>query len=75
MFDSFATPWTVADQTPLSIKFPRQEGVAISLSMGSSLFKDRTSISCIAGRFFTTKLPGKLQDSVGGSMGNREDSE
>ena len=25
MFDSFATPWTVAHQVPLSMGFPRQE--------------------------------------------------
>jgi len=25
MSDSFATPWTVAQQAPLSMQFPRQE--------------------------------------------------
>ena len=33
--------------------------VAISLSRGSSRPRDRTHVSCIAGRFFTTEPPGK----------------
>ena len=33
--------------------------VAISFSQGSSQPRDQTRISCIAGRFFTAKLPGK----------------
>ena len=39
MSDSFATPWTVAHQAPLSMEFFRQEywkWVAISFSWGSS---------------------------------------
>ena len=35
------------------------EWVAISFSKGSSWPRDRTLISCIAGRFFTTEPPGK----------------
>ena len=56
MFDSFATPWTVAHQVPLSLGFSRQERtlewVAISFSRGSSWPRDQTCgschISCIA---------------------------
>ena len=33
--------------------------VAISFSRGSSLPRDRTHVSGIAGGFFTAKLPGK----------------
>ena len=35
------------------------EWVAISFSRGSSLPSDRTRVSCIAGRLFTTEPPGK----------------
>ena len=35
------------------------EWVAISSSKGSSLPRDRTQISCIAGGFFSTEPPGK----------------
>ena len=35
------------------------EWVAISSSRGSSWPRDGTWVSCIAGRFFTTELPGK----------------
>ena len=35
------------------------EWMAISSSRGSSSPRDRTPVSCIAGRFFTTEPPGK----------------
>ena len=35
------------------------EWVAISFSRGSSWLRDRTHISCLADRFFTTETPGK----------------
>ena len=35
------------------------EWVAISFSRGSSQPRDRNRVSCIAGEFFTTELPGK----------------
>ena len=58
--DSFVTLWTVAFQAHLSTGFPRQEyWSAISFSRGSSWLMDRTYISCLAGRFFTTEPPGK----------------
>ena len=34
------------------------ESVALSFSRGSSQPRDRTHVSCIAGRFFTTEPPG-----------------
>ena len=45
----------IACQDPLSMEFSRQElkWVAIPFSRGSSLPKDWTWVSCIAGRFFT----------------------
>ena len=58
----FATPWTVACQTPLSMRIPRQEyeWIAISFFRGSSQSKDQTHVSCVlAGRFFPTEPPGK----------------
>ena len=35
------------------------ERVAIPFSRGSSQTRDRTQVSCIAGRFFTSEKPGK----------------
>ena len=52
----FATPWTAAHQAPLSMRFSRQgcwSGLAISISSWSSQPRDRTRVSCTAGRFFT----------------------
>ena len=54
--DSFATPWTVAQQAPLSMEFSRQEdwnGLPFPFSRGSFQSRDQTWVSCIAGRFFT----------------------
>ena len=47
------------------------EWVAISFSRGSSLPRDQTWVSCIAGRFFTTELVKNLPASTGdtGDMG------
>ena len=61
----FATPWTIAHLSPLSMGFSRQEywsGVAISSSTGSSQRRHQTcvsSVSCFAGRLFTTEPFGK----------------
>ena len=52
----FATPWTVTYQAPPSMGFSRQElldWIATAFSRGSSWPKDRTWVSCIAGRRFT----------------------
>ena len=51
----FVTPWTVAYQAPLSMGILQArilEWVAMSSSR-SSQPRDRTQVSCIAGRFFT----------------------
>ena len=52
----FATPWTVPCQAPLSMGILQSgilEWVAIPSSRGSSRPRNRTRVSCIAGRFFT----------------------
>ena len=58
----FVTPWTVADQTPLSMEFPQAiklEWVAI-LSQGNLPDAGIESVSpVLAGRFFTTEPSGK----------------
>ena len=41
------------------------EWVAIFFSRGSPPLKDRTQVSCIAGRFFTAWAPGKLLQTGG----------
>ena len=54
--DSFVTAWTIALQAPLSMgifQARRLEWVTIPSSRGNSQSRDRTQVSCIAGRFFT----------------------
>jgi len=63
------TPWTVARQDPLSMRFPRQEywsGLPFPSPGVSSWPRDRTQVSCIAGRFFTAEPPGKPYRSPAG---------
>ena len=58
----FATPWTAALQVPLSMVILQArilEQAAISSSRESSLPRDQTSVSCIAGGFFTIVQSGK----------------
>ena len=67
MVQLFGTPWTVTLQAPLSMGFPWQEywsglpfpttGIFLTQGShrGSSWLRDRTRVSCTAGRFFTTK--------------------
>ena len=55
----FVTLWTVAHQALLSMGFSRQE---------SSQPRDQTHFSCIAGRFFTTELPGRSFESQRGEQ-------
>ena len=62
----FVTPWTVAYQAPPSMGFSKQEywsglpfrflpeWVAHPFSRGSSLPRNQTGVSCIAGGFFTS---------------------
>ena len=58
----FVTPWTVAHQVPLSVGFSRQEhwsGLPFP-SPGDLLDPGIKLMSpALAGRFFTTELPGK----------------
>ena len=58
----FATPWTAALQAPLSMVILQArilEQAAISSCRESSLLRDQTSVSCIAGGFFTIVPSGK----------------
>ena len=61
MSDSFETPWTVACQVPLSIRFSRQEywGGLPFPSPGDLPGPGIKSLA-LTGRFFTTEPPGKL---------------
>ena len=59
MSNSFVTPWTVAQQAPLSMGFFRQEfwnGLAFP-SPGD--LPNPGIEPAMAGRFFTTETPGK----------------
>ena len=54
----FATPWTIAHQSPLSMGFSRQEywrGLSCPPPGESSQPRDGTQDSCIAGGFFTVQ--------------------
>ena len=57
MSDSLATPWTIAHQAPLSMKY--WSVFAIPFSRRSSQPRDRTLVFCIAGRPFTAWTTGK----------------
>ena len=52
------TQWTAAHQAPLSMEYSRQEYWVGSHSLLQRVFwpRDRTQVSCIAGRFFTVSL-------------------
>ena len=64
MSDSFATTWTITCQALLSIGFPRQEywsGLSFP-PPGNHPDPDVEPVSpVLAGGFFTTESPGKLQ--------------
>ena len=59
--DSFATPWTVACQAPLTVISQARilEWVTISFSRVSSQPRDQILVSCMAGGFFTSEPSGK----------------
>ena len=64
--NSFATPWTVAHQAPLSSGFLRQEyRTQLTFSPPGDLPDPETepSISCIAGGFFTIESLGKDREA------------
>ena len=53
----FVTPWTIARQAPLSIGILQArilDWVAMPSSRGTSRPTNQTSVSCTAGRFFTS---------------------
>ena len=57
---TLSTPWTAALQAPLPLGILQArtlEWVAVPVSRGSSQPRDRTKVSRIAGRFFTTWAP------------------
>ena len=62
MSDSFVTPWTVACQAPLSMRFPRQEYPSgLPFPSPGDLPDPGTEPTppALAGGFFTTESPGK----------------
>ena len=62
MSDSFANPWTVARQAPLSMGFSRQEYWSGVLFPSARDLPDpgiEPMSPALAGRFFTTEPPGK----------------
>ena len=62
MFDSFATPWTVAHRTPLSMGFPRQEywrGLPFPSPGDLPDPGIEPESPTLAGEFFTTESYGK----------------
>ena len=64
MSNSFATPWTVAHQAPLSMGFPRQDYLSgLPFPFPGDLPDPGTesTSSALAGRFFTTEPPGSPQ--------------
>ena len=54
MSDSFATPWTVIRNTPLSMGFPRQEHQSGLPFPSPGDLPVQTPVSCTAGRVFIT---------------------
>ena len=63
----FATPWTVAHQAPLSVRFPKQEswsGLPFLPPRGSSRPRDWTRVSCIGRWILYTEPPESPQLGV-----------
>ena len=62
--ESFATPWTVACQAPLSVGILQARILGCHSHLwGSSQPRDWTQVSCIAGRFFTIWASKEAQES------------
>ena len=62
MSDSFAAPWTVASQPPLSMGFSKQEYWNGFPSPSLENLPDpgiKPASPALAGEFFTTETPGK----------------
>ena len=67
VYESFVTPWTVAQQAPLSIGFPRQKYWSRPPfpSPGDLLDPEiEPTPPALAGRFFTNESPGKPNRSI-----------
>ena len=67
MSNSFAIPWTVSHQAPLSIEFPRQEYWSGLPFPSPGHLPDpgiEPGFLALAGRFFTTEQPGKPKVSI-----------
>ena len=68
--DSFATPWIIACQAPLSMGFPKQEywGALPFPTLGDLPNPGIEPVSlaspALVGGFFTTLPPGKLQKQL-----------
>ena len=62
MSDSFATPWTVICQAPLSMGFPRKEywsGLSFPSPVDLPDSEIKLASPALTGRFFTTEPPAK----------------
>ena len=67
MSDSFATPWNVAKQDPLSMGFPKQEywsGQSFPSPEDLPNLGIVPVFPALTGRFFTTDLPQKPQQRI-----------
>ena len=65
--DSFANPWTVACQAPLSVGLSRQEfwsGLPFPTPGDLPNPRIETASPALAGRFFNREPPGKLTASI-----------
>ena len=72
---ALATPWTVACQTPLSIRFSRQEYRCELPFPSPGDLPDpgiKPASTPLAGRFFTTEPPGKLMSYTQGNRHRRK---
>ena len=73
LYDSFATPWVVAYQAPLSMGSPgTNTGVGCHFLLQQIfLTQESNHVSSIAGRFLTTEPPWKPQSWNICTVGNR----
>ena len=69
--DSLATPWTIKEEAPLSMGFPRQgilEWVAISFSKGSFWPRNWTHVSCFGRQILYHWVPREVHYTIQGSI-------
>ena len=62
MSDSFVTPWTVVQQAPLSMRFPKQAyWSGLPFPLPEDLYHPEIELvsPALANGFFTTEPPGK----------------